>query len=592
MAMVPGPRNRSLVIGALVLAATAALGCRDGALGRLDLTVVDTGTGQPTPARLEVRDESGRSYVAPQALEVAGDCGWYPLHNWLPGVARWQLRRALRAEVPNPYTGTTQFYLAHPARLKVPPGRYRVRAFKGPEYQVATVVAEVKTGEEVTLEIGLQRWVDMPAEGWVSADDHLHIPRPGRRFDRTIALWMEAEDLHVANLLQMGLAQSIHITPQRSFGAPSVYRTPGALVASGQENPRTHLLGHSIILGAPEWIDHPESYLAYGRFWSRARQLGAISGFAHWGVGGADEGLAVWIPSGLLDFLEVLGFGLPYYEAWYQLLDLGIRVTPTAGTDYPCSPSLPGRERFYARVEEGWGYDGWIEAVRRGQTFVTNGPVLDFQVAGAAVGQDVHLEEPAVVAVRATVRFDPARDRVTALEVVGGGQVLLSAEAPSGAGEIHLDAEVFLERSTWLAARVAGHKLGETPIDFMSGLAAALEHVERSGNAELLARLPPDGSPRPTAAHSAPIFVTVEGSAPIARQPRAHAAVGAWLARLAELEARLEPGRLETLAGFPGRGDGLELADLEGGRGELLRAIAEARAAYHEYLHAQGLPHH
>lgn len=571
----------------IVLLGGWALGCERSPGGRLELTIVEARSGQITPARVEILDHNGQAHVAAAALEVAGDCGWFPIHNWIGWAARWQMRRALRAEVANPFTKTTQFYLTRSARMRLPPGRYRLRVFKGIEYEVAARQAEVRQNETTAVRMELERWIDLPAEGWYSADDHLHIPRPSRAFDELIARWMEAEDLHVANLLQMGLAQSIHITPQYGFGETSVYQQGRTLVASGQENPRTHVLGHSITLGSPKWIDFPATYLAYDRFWREARRQGAMNGFAHWGVGGADEGLAVWIPERLLDFLEVLGFGLPYYQSWYELLNLGIRMTPTAGTDYPCGPSLPGRERFYTRLEGPLSYGAWIEAVRRGRTFITNGPVLDFHVSGTGVGDELHLGGPGTVWVEGRVRFDPERDDVASLELIGAGDVLFSSPERTGPGEIRFRTQLPVRESTWLALRATGEKLGETPVDFIDGLKSALTYLERSTNEELLQRLPRNGAARPSAAHTAPVFVTVAGTPPITEQPRARAAARAWLARLDELEGRFSEDRVEKLAGFPGRGDGLELEDLQAGREELLRAIARARAAYHAWQHAQ-----
>ena len=62
--------------------------------------------------------------------------------------------------------------------------------------------------------------------------------------------------------------------------------------------------------------------------------------------------MAVVAPHDLLHFVEVLQFEWPHYDVWYQALDLGLPITPTAGTDFPCGPwSVPGRERFYTRVE-------------------------------------------------------------------------------------------------------------------------------------------------------------------------------------------------------------------------------------------------
>ncbi len=556
--------------------------------GRVELAVVDAATGEPTPARLEILDAGGAAHVPDGALEVAGDCGWLPVHNWLPPVARLQMWRALAAPVENPFTGTTQFYVDRRIEFELPPGRYRVRAFKGMEHRVAAREVEVALGGEVDLTIPLERWVDLSAAGWHGADDHLHIARPHRRFDRLIARWMQAEDLDVANLLQMGLAQELYITPQRGFGEASVHEDEGTFIAGGQENPRTHVLGHAITLGAGRWIDFPETYLDYGRFWREARRLGGINGFAHWGLGGADEGIAAWAPERLLDFLEVLGFGFPYYGTWYDLLDLGIRIAPTAGTDYPCAPSLPGRERFYARLDGPLAYRPWLDAVAAGRTFVTNGPALELAVRGAGgsagIGDELRLDAPGEVEIVARARFDPERDDVARLELMRAGEVVASAVERPRPGEIVLETTLPVGESTWVALRASGAKLGETPVAGIEHLEAALTFLERATADRILngpgRALPRNGDPRPTAAHTAPVWIAVAGSPAIEEQPAAAEAAERFLALLAELEARFADERIGELAGFPGRGDGVEPEDLEAGRPAVLDAVARARAHY------------
>ncbi|HEY3053219.1 MAG TPA: hypothetical protein VGK04_07505 [Thermoanaerobaculia bacterium] len=161
--------------------------------------------------------------------------------------------------------------------MRLPAGRYSIRAFKGIEYKVAKREAEVRPNKTTTVTLRLERWIDMTAQRWYSADDHLHIARPNSTFDETIAKWMEAEDIQVANLLQIGLAHSVHFASQYKFGKPSVYQLRGTMLASGQENPRTHILGHSITLGASRWFDFPADYLAYDRVWREARREGGIS---------------------------------------------------------------------------------------------------------------------------------------------------------------------------------------------------------------------------------------------------------------------------------------------------------------------------
>ncbi|MDX1643078.1 MAG: CehA/McbA family metallohydrolase [Thermoanaerobaculia bacterium] len=537
--------------------------------------------GEQAPARLELTDATGQQIVPDDALTVAGDCGWLPVHNWVSWWAAVQLARARDARVRDVTTGTDQFYSPGRLETSLAPGEYRLRAFKGLEYEVADTRFTVGAGEEVDVDLPLRRWIDMPAAGWLGADDHLHIPRPYRSFDLTILRWMAAEDLHVANLLQMGLAQDLHLTPQRVFGPRSVSSRGLRFVASGQENPRTHVAGHAIILGAHEYIDFPESYLAYERFFRSAADQGGIAGFAHWGLGGADEGLAVWAPRRLVDFVEVLGFGVPYYDSWYDLLDIGLRIAPTAGTDYPCSPYLPGRQRFYTRVEGEPTYESWLDGVERARTFVTNGPMLELEVAGSSIGGEVHLDGPSEVTVLGRVRFDPRRDDVRRLELVQAGAVVHRAGPPKRPGRLDLEVSLPLSGSTWLALRSAGSKIGETPLGGMQALREALFHLPRpaaddpfSGEGSILE----DGSVRPSAAHTAPIWVFVEGTPTLAEQPTARAAAQRWLDLLARLESRFAPAAMAAMAGFPGRGDGLGAEDLERARGPLLDSIEATRA--------------
>ena len=145
--------------------------------------------------------------------------------------------------------------------------------------------------------------------------------------------------------------------------------------AAGQENPRSHYLGHTITLGAAEPVFDADQYLIYRKIWERTTDLGGINGFAHAIAtsGGVSpyRGGAVLLPHNLMHFLEVLQFNRGGYQFWYDILNLGHRIAGTAGTDYPCADqTIPGHERFYTRVEGELTYEKWLDAVRNGRTFV------------------------------------------------------------------------------------------------------------------------------------------------------------------------------------------------------------------------------
>ncbi len=476
---------RAVAILVTVTAACLLAGCAKRDEGLLRLTIVDHKTNEVVPARVTLRHTSDEYVVPDTALAVFSDCGRIPFHNWAPMTASLQAQWGNSRGVRNPFRGSTDFYTSGELTTRLSPGRYRIRVQKGPEYREAEQEVAISAGNEHRLRFVLRRWIDLPAEGWYSSDDHLHIPRPHPRFDPALAQWMQAEDIHVANLLQLGLARDVHTTPQWAFGPRSLYEAEGTLLVGGQENPRTHVLGHSIILGATNWIDFPQAYLLYERAWREAHRQGAAAGYAHFAMGGAQDGLAVWAEDQLIDFIEVLNLGFPYYHTWYDALNLGLRVVPTAGTDYPCVPTLPGRERFYSKINGALTFDNWLDAVRRGRTFVTNGPVLELSVEAAGIGDELVLGSSRVVNVTARVRFDPARDRVERLEIVRAGEVIASRKIPGETGDFAIEVAVPVTVSTWLAARASGQKVGERPAGSIAPFVNYLARLNRKADRHL-----------------------------------------------------------------------------------------------------------
>ena len=59
------------------------------------------------------------------------------------------------------------------------------------------------------------------------------------------------------------------------------------------------------------------------------------------------------------------------------------------GTDKMTAMTAVGTVRTYARIAPGmpFTYEAWMDAVRRAETFVTYGPLLEFAVDGQPDGQ-------------------------------------------------------------------------------------------------------------------------------------------------------------------------------------------------------------
>jgi hypothetical protein len=274
----------------------------------------------------------------------------------------------------------------------------------------------------------------------------------------------------------------------------------------------------------------------------------------------------VALPHGLLNFIEVLQFNGPVYSAWYDMLNFGFRVTATAGTDYPCAgANIPGRERFYTRVDGPLTYPAWLDGVRRGRTFVTNGPLVELRVQGAEIGDEVVLERPGRVLVEGRVFFDPAADDVARVELIENGLGVRSFPRLAGAAEVLIHLEHEMTETAWLALRVSGSKIGE-PV---------APPVLRSHAPNC-------------AAHTGPVFVTLAGGEPLWAHRRSRDAARTWLARLEDLETRLGDEHIEGLIERLARSssDRVGADFLKRSRPALLAEIETARSFFLERLAA------
>src|SRR5437879_3575172 len=75
----------------------------------------------------------------------------------------------------------------------------------------------------------------------------------------------------------------------------------------------------------------------------------------------------------------------PEYDLWSRLLNCGIRLSASTGSDwFICSSN-----RVYVDVGTDFSYDRWLDRLRSGPSFITNGPVLRLTVAECPPSNDV-----------------------------------------------------------------------------------------------------------------------------------------------------------------------------------------------------------
>src|SRR5262249_2635310 len=137
---------------------------------------------------------------------------------------------------------------------------------------------------------------------------------------------------------------------------------------------------------------------------------------------GAQE-IFVTAALGVPDFISAMDTDrLREWNAWYHLMNAGLRVKAAGETDFPCMRGTRvGQGRSYVRLGKlpRLDYAQWIEGVAAGRSYVSDGyaHALDFTVNGRRSGDELPLSTPSTVVVKASVAFSPE----TPLEPAYGG---------------------------------------------------------------------------------------------------------------------------------------------------------------------------
>jgi hypothetical protein len=152
-------------------------------------------------------------------------------------------------------------------------------------------------------------------------------------------------------------------------------------------------------------------------------------------------------------------------------------------------------------VDGEFNYQNWVDALKRGRTFVSNNPIVTFTVNGQEPGARLSLAGGKTRALQIFARAE-SQLPYDKLEIVRNGDVIASA-SPSGprhAAEIRLEQP--LSGSCWIAAR-AMEDLGRYP-------AVNFSEIHR-GEGTLFSSLYGTRRPENVFAHTSPVYAIVDG---------------------------------------------------------------------------------
>jgi TolB protein len=470
---------------------------------------VETDDGQPTSARVSMTDATGR--FCWQAGTVHAD----------DGFDRGERQFERHYVYVNAY-----------GEFVAPAGRVTLETSKGPDYHLDKRTIEIAAGQAKEIRITLQPlqppWNS--AGYWTSGDLHVHMNYGGSyqndpEWLRTMA---NGEGVQFVNNLAVNKEQRFPDIEFVDFTANSGNES-GAQIVQGQEF-HTSYWGHRGILNLkdhlllPGYAGYPNTaaaslYPMNADVYDMAHAQGALVGAVHpfdevpdpFAVPAqriTDE-LPVDVALRKLDYIEIVGFSDHKSTAavWYKLLNLGFKLPAGGGTDATTNYAAPirgqvGFDRVYVRTPA-WhvNLETWIDALKQGRSFATNGPLIEFTLASKMVGSELKFDAPqAAVPFVAKLRsFVP----VDHLEVVCNGKVAQSLKLEGARDSADATGTLPLQDSGWCLLRAWSDK-AEYPV--MDNYAYAT---------------------------TSPVYVTIAGKQPYSKEDADY--FKAWISRTIEI---------------------------------------------------------
>lgn len=418
-------------------------------MGTLHVSIEDV-AGNKTPARVYLTGSDGKAWAPDGAFE--------------------------RVSVA---TGDHYFQSAGDFIAPLPAGTATIEVAKGFQYRPQKEEVRIAADQSAAVTLRLERITDLQSNGWYSGDNHLHMNYGGVYAETPDSLLLEAdaEDLDVVNDFPTNHNTRL-IDVQYFTGKPDSHSSASRILYFNEEY-RPNFAGHLGLLnmkqfffpiydgyaGTPYAADYPTNAQAFDAMHAQD----AIAGYVHpylldrggdplknKNYIGARE-FPADVALGKVDYYDLMCIWTDAYvagEVIYRLWNLGFRVPISAGSDampnYWRAPTIGG-VRVYVHSHPPLNYKRWIDALIKGNSFVTNGPILSFAVDGHEPGDEVQVSEP-------TVHVEAAVDSVVPVErldIVENGQVVAAQDAEDQF-HIKLSREIPVPAGAWIAARVSG----------------------------------------------------------------------------------------------------------------------------------------
>lgn len=435
-------------------------------MGILSVRIVDAETQAITGSRIHLTASDGKHYAPPDAYARISQAGRDHIFH------------------------TTGTFI-----VEVPAGPLQLEAVKGFEFWPEPTEVMIRADEVNSVTLALKRMTDMAAKGWYSASTHVHMNYGGNLHNTLENLMMmsEAEDQDL--VLEQVANKDNRVLDYQFFipgGGPHPLSTPQRILLVGQEY-RPPFYGHAFFFGLKDHLITPvvtgyegtaiESlYPSNTDMFRKAKAQGATIGYVHPFFGdrdplegslGVSKGYMVDAALGTTDLLEWSDAQRAGFYPWYATLNNGLKVMAVGGEDSISNlhrSKLVGAFRTYVYTgARGLELDAWFEGLRRGNSFVTSGPLMELEVNGNIPGEEVRLPAGGgTVDVKGRVRSITPLERVF---LIWNGEVVEEIPLEADRRRVDFRKNLHVVGSGWYHLRAEGKPTERHPLDIRSAQA-------------------------------------------------------------------------------------------------------------------------
>jgi hypothetical protein len=344
------------------------------------------------------------------------------------------------------------------------PGEYQYEASAGPRYSVGQGGFTLDRKSEAIDILRLPKHCDLNVEGW-RGGDLLCAVKP-----EDTARWLVAEDLVMAAVVHTKLAET-NTAAEKHLTAPNDRWVNTRSFHDAREGSGLVLHHWSPPRDVPEWVpssklivmakENADAHVEVQRFWARDVPLWLASGkvdsiqllsehLTHDGKRATEVTAPVAVEPAM--FRGPRGSGRLVEHLYWQMLETGLRIPPSAGSGFGKTPSPLGYNRVYVMTQN-TSPAAWWESLRAGECFVTNGPLLRAEINGFLPGHVFTSEKKVPIELSIGLKLTVA-DPVEYLDVIFNGRTLYHARLDEYAKQGGKIPTQSIRESGWLLIRV------------------------------------------------------------------------------------------------------------------------------------------